>query len=172
FVSAAIFPKWGCYKISTFTALVSSDVLVDMTGVIRQRNGLIMHSWFSHLQVLTQRKKLEIVQKEKDDIQRNVNKFKHVSKSLNKLIECQIVDDCKKSLGYENYNAVPPPYTGNSMPPTPDLSIIGLDKFVNEPVVKNYKAMSIEEDPKVVRKYDDALRIKEWVSDDEEKDVS
>ncbi|GJX19779.1 retrovirus-related pol polyprotein from transposon TNT 1-94 [Tanacetum coccineum] len=29
-------------------------VLVDMTGVIRQRNGLIMHSWLSHLQVLTQ----------------------------------------------------------------------------------------------------------------------
>nr|GEZ12963.1 ribonuclease H-like domain-containing protein [Tanacetum cinerariifolium] len=30
-------------------------VLVDMTGVIRQRKGLIMHSWLSHLQVLTQR---------------------------------------------------------------------------------------------------------------------
>ncbi|GKA15220.1 hypothetical protein Tco_0694967 [Tanacetum coccineum] len=30
-------------------------VLVDMTGVIMQRKGLIMHSWLSHLQVLTQR---------------------------------------------------------------------------------------------------------------------
>ncbi|GJV51321.1 ribonuclease H-like domain-containing protein, partial [Tanacetum coccineum] len=64
------------------------------------------------------RKKLEIVQKEKDDIQLNVDKFEHASKSLKKLIECQIVDNCKKGLGYENYNAVPPPYTGNFMPPT------------------------------------------------------
>ncbi|GJT69667.1 ribonuclease H-like domain-containing protein, partial [Tanacetum coccineum] len=77
------------------------------------------------------RKKLEIVQKEKDGIQLNVDKFKHASKSLNKLIECQIVDNCKKGLGYENYNAVPPPYTGNFMPPTPDLSFTGLDEFVN-----------------------------------------
>ncbi|GJX20020.1 hypothetical protein Tco_0222697 [Tanacetum coccineum] len=30
-------------------------VLVDMTGVIMQRKGLIMHSWLTHLQVLTQR---------------------------------------------------------------------------------------------------------------------
>ncbi|GJX40204.1 hypothetical protein Tco_0255194 [Tanacetum coccineum] len=118
------------------------------------------------------RKKLDIVQKEKDGIQLNVDKFEHASKSLNKLIECQIVDNCKKGLGYENYNAVPPPYTRNFMPPTPDLSFIGLDEFVNKPVVENCKAMSSEEEPKVVRKNDDAPIIEEWVSDDEEKDVS
>ncbi|GJR11464.1 putative ribonuclease H-like domain-containing protein [Tanacetum coccineum] len=100
------------------------------------------------------------------------NKFDHASKSLNKLIESQIVDNSKKGLGYENYNAVPPPYTGNFMPPTPDLSFIGLDEFVNEPVVENYKAMSSKEERKVVRKNDDALIIEEWVSDDEEEDVS
>ncbi|GJY75718.1 hypothetical protein Tco_0480834 [Tanacetum coccineum] len=42
----------------------------------------------------------------------------------------------------------PPPYTGNFMPPTPDLSFTGLDEFVNEPVVENCKAMSSEEEPK------------------------
>ncbi|GKD07937.1 retrovirus-related pol polyprotein from transposon TNT 1-94 [Tanacetum coccineum] len=57
------------------------------------------------------RKKLEIVQKEKDSIQFNVDKFENASKSLNKLIECQIVDNFKKGLGYEKYNAVLPPYT-------------------------------------------------------------
>ncbi|GKE51037.1 hypothetical protein Tco_1486193, partial [Tanacetum coccineum] len=118
------------------------------------------------------RKKLEIVQKEKDGIQLNVDKFEHESKSLNKLIECQIVNNYKKGLGYENYNTVPPPYTGNFMPPTPDLSFTGLDEFVNEPVVENCKAMSSEEEPKVVRRYDDALSIEEWVLDDEEDDVS
>ncbi|GKE62519.1 hypothetical protein Tco_1512886 [Tanacetum coccineum] len=210
-----------------------------MTRVIRQKKGLIMHSWLSHLQVLTQRysiyskscletiklpksqndqllkdlkkselmvlcyktslesveeklevykanksiylqdikglkfeihigemtirelrKKLEIVQKEKDGIQLNVYKFEHASKSLNKLIECQMIDNCKIGLGYENYNAVPPPYIGNFMPPTPDLSFTGLDEFVNKPVVENYKAMSSEEEPKVVRKYDDAQVLK------------
>ncbi|GJU27445.1 hypothetical protein Tco_1166066 [Tanacetum coccineum] len=118
------------------------------------------------------KKKLEIVQKEKDGIRLNVDKFEHVSKSLNKLIECQIIDNYKKGLGYENYNAVPPPYTGNFMPPTPDLSFTGLDKFVNEPVVENCKAMSSEEEPKVVLKNNDALIIEEWVLDDEEEDVS
>ncbi|GJU15664.1 retrovirus-related pol polyprotein from transposon TNT 1-94 [Tanacetum coccineum] len=93
------------------------------------------------------RKNLDIVQKETDGIQFNVEKFKHASKSLNKLIECQIVDNCKKGLGYENYNAVPPPYTGNFMPPTPDLSFI-------------------------VKKNDDTPCIGEWVSHDEEEDVS
>ncbi|GJW82892.1 putative ribonuclease H-like domain-containing protein [Tanacetum coccineum] len=53
---------------------------------------LIMHSWLTHLQVLTQRKKLEIAQKEKDGIQFNVDKFKNASKSLNKLIENEFVN--------------------------------------------------------------------------------
>ncbi|GKD86841.1 hypothetical protein Tco_1357995, partial [Tanacetum coccineum] len=100
----------------------------------------------------------------KDGIQLNVDKFEHASKSLNKLIECQIVDNFKKGLGYENYNAV--------QPPTPDLSFTGLDEFVNEPVVENCNAMSSEAEPKVVRNYDDAPNIKEWVSDDDEEDVS
>ncbi|GJY57116.1 ribonuclease H-like domain-containing protein [Tanacetum coccineum] len=134
--------------------------------------GLKFEIHIDEIAIRELRKKLEIVQKEKDGIQLNVDKFEHASKSLNKLIECQIVDNCKKGLGYENYNAVPPPYTGNFMPPTPDLSFIGLDEFVNEPVVENCKAMSSEEKPKVVRKNDDAPIIKEWVSDDEEEDVS
>nr|GEY03592.1 hypothetical protein [Tanacetum cinerariifolium] len=94
------------------------------------------------------RKKLEITQKEKDGIQLTIDKFKNAFKILNKLIECQIVDNYKKGLGYENYNAVPPPYTGNFMPPTPDLSFTSLDEFVNKPVVENYKAKSCEEVPK------------------------
>ncbi|GJT40872.1 ribonuclease H-like domain-containing protein [Tanacetum coccineum] len=107
------------------------------------------------------RKKLETVQKEKDGIQLNVDKFEHASKSLNKLIECQIVDNCKKGLVYESYNAIPPLYTGNFIPPTIDLSFTGLDEFVNKPVVENCKAMSSEEKPKVVRKCDDAPTIEE-----------
>ncbi|GKA25656.1 hypothetical protein Tco_0711765 [Tanacetum coccineum] len=86
--------------------------------------------------------------------------------------KCPEANNCKKGLGYESYNAVPPLYTGNFMPPTPDLSFTCLDEFVNEPVVENCKAMSSEEEPKVVRKYNDAPSIEEWVSNDEEEDVS
>ncbi|GJU40006.1 ribonuclease H-like domain-containing protein [Tanacetum coccineum] len=81
----------------------------------------------------------------------------------------QLLKDLKKS---ELMVLVPPPYIRNFMPPTPDLSFTGLDEFVNKPVVENYKAMSREEEPKVVRKNDDAPIIEEWVSDDEEEDVS
>ncbi|GKA53974.1 ribonuclease H-like domain-containing protein [Tanacetum coccineum] len=34
----------------------------------------------------------------------------------------------------KRYNVVPPPYTGNFMPPKPDLSFSGLEEFVNEPI--------------------------------------
>ncbi|GJZ10922.1 hypothetical protein Tco_0545681 [Tanacetum coccineum] len=114
------------------------------------------------------RKKLEKLQKEKDSIQFNVDKFENASKSLDKLIECQIVDNCKKGLGYEKYNAVPPPYIGNFMPLTPDLSFTGLDEFVNKLVVENKK--SDEEVYEIVKKNDDApLIIEDWVSDSEEE---
>ncbi|GJV61077.1 retrovirus-related pol polyprotein from transposon TNT 1-94 [Tanacetum coccineum] len=158
-------------------SICSKSCLKTIESLKSQNDQLLKDLKKSELMVLEitireLRKKLETVQKEKDGIQLNVDKFEHASKSLNKLIECQIVDNCKKGLGYENYNAVPPPYTGNFMPPTPDLSFTGLDEFVNEPVVENCKAMSSEEEPKVVRKYDDAPSIEEWVSDDEEEDVS
>ncbi|GKD71993.1 ribonuclease H-like domain-containing protein, partial [Tanacetum coccineum] len=148
-------------EISTSTDLVSCDGLGYKTGLesveeklevykanesiyLQDIKGLKFEIHIGEITIRELRKKLEKVQKEKDDIQLNVDNFEHASKSLNKLIECQIVVNCKKGLGYENYNAVPPPYTGNFMPPTPNLSFTSLDKFVNEPVVENCKAMSSE----------------------------
>nr|GEZ74987.1 hypothetical protein [Tanacetum cinerariifolium] len=118
------------------------------------------------------RKKLKIAQKEKDSIQLNVETIKNASKSLNKLIECQIVDNCKKGLWYENSNTVSPLYTGNFIPPTPDLSFTRIDEFVNNPKAKNYKAKSSEEETKAVRKNDDAPIINEWASDNEKENES
>nr|GEW70142.1 retrovirus-related Pol polyprotein from transposon TNT 1-94 [Tanacetum cinerariifolium] len=73
-------------------------------------------------------------------------------------------DNCKKGLGYENYNTVLLLYTRNFLPPTPDLSYTSLDEFANKTVVKN---KSSEEETKSVRK--DALIIEEWVSYNEEE---
>nr|GFC20600.1 hypothetical protein [Tanacetum cinerariifolium] len=96
-----------------------------------------------------------------DGIQLKVDKFKNASKSLNKLTDCQIVESCKKGLGYESYNAVPPPYIGNFMPLKPDLSFTGLDEFVIKPVDVNCQAKSSDEEPKEVRKNNEASIIKE-----------
>ncbi|GJR67307.1 hypothetical protein Tco_0013372 [Tanacetum coccineum] len=133
-------------------------------------NGLKWDIQVGEITIRELRKNLKKIQKEKDSIQFNVDKYENASNSLNKLIECQIVDNCKKGLGYEKYNAVPPPYIGNFMPPTPDFSFTGLDEFVNKPVIENRK--SDEEVSKVVRKSDDSLIIEDWVSDSEEENVS
>ncbi|GJX50629.1 ribonuclease H-like domain-containing protein [Tanacetum coccineum] len=65
----------------------------------------------------------------------------------------QLLKDLKKS---ESMVLVPPPYTGNFMPPTPDLSFTGFDEFVNNPLGENYKAMSSEEEPKEVVRDEDS----------------
>ncbi|GKB21885.1 hypothetical protein Tco_0855808 [Tanacetum coccineum] len=83
----------------------------------------------------------------------------------------QLLRDLEKSsLRVLGYKIVPPAYTGNFMPPTPDLSFTSLEEFVNKPVVENRK--SDEEVSEIVRKNDDAPIIEEWVSDSEEENVS
>ncbi|GKB38746.1 hypothetical protein Tco_0883688 [Tanacetum coccineum] len=167
-VSRAVLMKSGLVSINTTRQNISK--IAVLVNTVRQVNAAYSNTTVNAARPMSYLSKTTHLTV-KRPIHKN-NKFKHASKSLNKLIECQIVDNCKKGLGYENYNVVPPPYTGNFMPPTPDLSFTGLDEFVNEPVVENCKAMSSEEEPKVVRKYDDAPSIEEWVSDDEEEDVS
>nr|GEZ65601.1 hypothetical protein [Tanacetum cinerariifolium] len=83
--------------------------------------------------------------------------------------DSKIVDNCKKGLGYESYNAVPSSYTENFMPQKLDLSYTSLDEFVVKYVVEN---KSSDEETKAVRKNNDAVIIKEWVSDDEKKNVT
>nr|GEU84535.1 copia protein [Tanacetum cinerariifolium] len=76
------------------------------------------------------RRKLELANK--NEIQLTVENFENSSKSLSKLLDYQIADKCKASLGY---NAIPPPYTGNFMPPKPNLSFSNLEEFVNKLIV-------------------------------------
>ncbi|GKA03779.1 ribonuclease H-like domain-containing protein, partial [Tanacetum coccineum] len=78
------------------------------------------------------RRKLDLAQKQNDEIQPTVENFENSSKNLSKLLDYQIVDKCKTGLGY---NDVPPPYTGNFMPPKHDLSFSSLEEFINKPIV-------------------------------------
>nr|GEW92386.1 ribonuclease H-like domain-containing protein [Tanacetum cinerariifolium] len=104
------------------------------------------------------RLKLEVAQEEKEGIQLTVEKHKNASKSLNKLIDCQIVDNRKKGIGCKSYNAVPPPYIGNFMLLKPNLSYIGLNEFDVKHVVEN---KSSKEETKAVRKNPNAPIVEE-----------
>ncbi|GJZ67677.1 hypothetical protein Tco_0630917 [Tanacetum coccineum] len=76
------------------------------------------------------------------------------------------------NLNMNNYWKVPPPLTGNFMPPKPDLSFTGLEEFTNEPVVIKPVVENSEAKPKAVKKNNGAPIIEDWVSDSEEEDVS
>ncbi|GKB08162.1 hypothetical protein Tco_0836446 [Tanacetum coccineum] len=82
------------------------------------------------------------------------------------------MDECKTGLGY---NAVPPLYIGNFMPPKLDLVYPILDDFVDvnesvsEPIVEKPTVETNE--PKTAWKENGALIIKEWVSDSDEENV-
>ncbi|GJZ38364.1 ribonuclease H-like domain-containing protein [Tanacetum coccineum] len=84
----------------------------------------------------------------------------------------EITDKCKTRLGY---NAIPPPYTGNFMPPKSDLVYPSLDDFVDvnesvsESVVENPTVETNE--PKTARKENEALIIEDWVSKSNEENV-
>nr|GFA92131.1 hypothetical protein [Tanacetum cinerariifolium] len=90
--------------------------------------------------LITLKQKLNQAEKEKDDLKQNFDKFQTSSKSLTELIASQTHN--KHGLGYQSesdsenlspsshsgriqpsgrYNVVPPPITGNFMPPKPDL---------------------------------------------------
>ncbi|GKD42279.1 hypothetical protein Tco_1266924 [Tanacetum coccineum] len=76
------------------------------------------------------------------------------------------MDKCKTRLWY---NAVPPPYTRNFMPPKPNLVYPSLDYFVDvsESIVE--KPTVEPNEPKTARKENGALIIEDWVSESEEE---
>ncbi|GJV72499.1 ribonuclease H-like domain-containing protein [Tanacetum coccineum] len=84
----------------------------------------------------------------------------------------QIMDKCKTGLGY---NVVPPPYTGNFMPPKSDLVYPSLDDFVdvNESVSKFVVEKPAVEtnEPETARKENGAPIIEDSVSDSNEENV-
>ncbi|GJT73797.1 hypothetical protein Tco_1033083 [Tanacetum coccineum] len=122
------------------------------------------------LDITELKRKLELATKEKDEVQLIVQKFENSSKNLSKLLDRQIMDKCKTGLGY---NAIPPPYTGNFMPPKSDLVYPSLDDFVDVNVSESVVEKPTVEtnEPKTSRKENGAPIIKDWVSDSDEENV-
>ncbi|GJS71670.1 putative ribonuclease H-like domain-containing protein [Tanacetum coccineum] len=174
-------------KVST-DSNCSSSCLENVKILKEQNEQLLKDLRTSKLNVISYKTCLESVEARllvykkneavyEEDIKLTIENFEDSSKSLSKLLDCQIVDKCKTGL---EYNDVPPPYTGNFMPPKPDLLFSGLEEFMNEPIVSELtvkkpevetsEAKASAHKPKVVRKNNGALNIEEWVSNSEDED--
>ncbi|GJY11329.1 putative ribonuclease H-like domain-containing protein [Tanacetum coccineum] len=141
------------------------------------------------------RKKFEKAEKERDDLKLTLEKFENSSKNLSKLLEIQVSDKFKTGVGYdsqvvdsqvfdsqvndkyktgEGYHAVPPPYTGNFMPPKPNLVLADEEEYVfselitSMPAVATSKVKTSESKPKSVSE----LLIEDWIfNNKDENDV-
>nr|GEV47429.1 hypothetical protein [Tanacetum cinerariifolium] len=110
---------------------------------------------------------LEKLKKEKESNHINIDNFENASKSLDKLIRSQIIDNNKTSLGFTSYNVVVPPPTGLFAPPTIELSSFGLEEF-KQPEFESYGPKASKsacvDTLNVIKKVYDALIIEDWVS--------
>ncbi|GJR21590.1 hypothetical protein Tco_0970117 [Tanacetum coccineum] len=114
---------------------------------------------------------IERLKKEKESNQIKIDNFENASKSLDKLIGCQISDNNRKGVGY---NVVAPPPTGLFAPPTIDLSNSGLEEFKQPEFggygVKVNKSVS-ENSSNEIKKTSGAPIIEDWVSDCDEDET-
>ncbi|GJR68530.1 hypothetical protein Tco_0014595 [Tanacetum coccineum] len=122
-------------------------------------------------QLVFYKKNKERLKKEKESNQIKIYNFENVSKSLDKLIGCQISDNNRKGVGY---NVVAPLPTGLFAPPTIDLSNSGLEEY-KQPEFKGYGVKvnkSVRENSSnEIKKTSGALIIKDWVSDCDEDEI-
>ncbi|GJZ62593.1 ribonuclease H-like domain-containing protein [Tanacetum coccineum] len=132
-------------------------------------------------------KKFEKAEKERDDLKLTLEKFKNSSKNLSKLLEIKVSDKFKTSVGSDSqvvdsqvndkyktgkgYHVVPPPYTGNFMPPKPNLVLVNEEQYVfsesitSVPAVATSKVKTSESKPKSVSE----PLIEDWISNGEDE---
>ncbi|GJS13182.1 putative ribonuclease H-like domain-containing protein [Tanacetum coccineum] len=173
---------------STTNALVVQDRISGYNWSSKAEEGITNFA----LMACTSLKTLNMLEealKEKNDLKLKLEKFEESSKNLTKLINSQISVKDKTGLGYDSQMNeselnkkhmndseefhIPPPYTGNYMPPKPDLSFYRLDESVFKSAVRktttsvpetetsiSKTSKDIVEKPKTVRP--SAPIIKEW----------
>nr|GEV77290.1 hypothetical protein [Tanacetum cinerariifolium] len=129
-------------------------------------------------------------EKERDDLKLALEKFQDSSKNLSRLLDSQQSDKSKTGLEYDSqgfdilvlenqvnekiqqckgYHAVPPPYTGNFMPPKHDL-VFADEHVVSETVTSLHDiAKSKVKTSEIQLKNVSAPIIKDWVSDSEDE---
>ncbi|GJU20454.1 putative ribonuclease H-like domain-containing protein [Tanacetum coccineum] len=181
----------GAYKAGLESVEARLDVYKKNEAVFEEDIKILKLDIMLRDNALTEfRKKFEKAEKERDDLKLTLEKFENSSKNLSKLLDSQISDKFKSGLGFDNqvsnsqvvdsqvndknktskgYHAVPPPYTGNFMPPKPVLVLADKDEYVFNESVTSVPAAAISEDktsesrPKSVSE----PLIEDWVSDNE-----
>ncbi|GKC24086.1 hypothetical protein Tco_1026236 [Tanacetum coccineum] len=144
--------------------------------------------------LIENKKKLEKAKKKRDELKLTLEKFQNSSKSLNNLLESQVVDMFKTRLGYNAASStiaspaveIPPPFTGNFIPFKPNLTF--MDEIVESENMdvtttvtpSNVKKVESNHESAGVKSNCDAVErktirknnfrpsfIKDWNSDDE-----
>ncbi|GJR95912.1 putative ribonuclease H-like domain-containing protein [Tanacetum coccineum] len=138
------------------------------------------------------RKKFEKAEKERDDLKLTLEKFGNSSKNLSKLLEIQVSDKFKTGVGFdsqvvdshvfdsqeneryktsEGYHVVPPPYTGNFMPPKYDLVLADEGEYVFSESVTSIPDVATREAKTSVSKPKSVGEplIEDWISDSEDE---
>ncbi|GKA45183.1 putative ribonuclease H-like domain-containing protein, partial [Tanacetum coccineum] len=106
----------GAYKARLESVEARLDVYKKNEAVFEEVIKILKLDIMLRDNALTElRKKFEKTKKERDDLKLTLEKF-------------EIVNDRYKT--GEGYHVVPPPYTGNFMPPKPDLVLADKDKYV------------------------------------------
>ncbi|GKF93708.1 hypothetical protein Tco_0283408, partial [Tanacetum coccineum] len=96
------------------------------------------------------------------------DKFKNGVGFNSQVFDSQVNDKYKT---YEGYHAVPPPYTGNFMPPKPDLVLADEDEYIFSESVTSVPAVATSEVKTSVSKPKSVNEplIEDWISDSEDE---
>ncbi|GJT66269.1 ribonuclease H-like domain-containing protein [Tanacetum coccineum] len=181
----------GAYKAGLESVEARLDVYKKNEAVFEEDIKILKLDIMLRDNALTElRKKFEKAEKERDDLKLTLEKFENSSKNLSKLLDSQICDKFKSGVGYdsqvfdsqvfdsqvndryktgEGYHVVPPPYTGNFMPPKPDLVLADKDEYVFSESATSVPSAATSEVKTSVSKPKSVSEplIEDWISDSE-----
>ncbi|GJV83301.1 putative ribonuclease H-like domain-containing protein [Tanacetum coccineum] len=142
-------------------------------------------TWHWRVSVQELRKKFEKVEKEKDYLKLTLEKFGNSSKNLSKLLKIQVSDKFKTGVRFDSqvvdsqvfdsqennryktskgYHVVPPPYTGNFMPPKSDLVLTDEEEYVFSKSITS----EVKTSESKTKSVGEPL-IEDWISDCEDE---
>ncbi|GKA03605.1 hypothetical protein Tco_0676386 [Tanacetum coccineum] len=159
-----VYTSLGAYKVGLESVEARLEVYKKNKAVFKEDIKVLKLGIMLRDNALTElRKKFEKAKKERDDLKLTLEKFENSSKNLSKLLEIQVSDKFKTGVGFdsqvldsqvfdsqvndkyktgEGYHAVPPPYTGNFMPPKPDLVLADEEEYVFSETVTSVPAVA------------------------------
>ncbi|GKA43558.1 putative ribonuclease H-like domain-containing protein [Tanacetum coccineum] len=178
----------GAYKVGLESVKARLDVYKKNEVVFKEDiNILKLDIMLRDNALIELRKKFKKAEKERDDLKLTLEKFESSSKNLSKLLEIQVSDKFKTGVGFdsqvfdsqvndkyktsEGYHAVPPPYTGNFMPPKHDLVLVDEEEYVFSKSITSVLAVATSEVKTSESKPMSVSEplIEDWISDSEDE---